>query len=162
MGVCPMCNENMPPRGVINPVIKDLCQQCTGTVEVRMVADICEYLEILPAPILVVDKQNVVRGANSEARRTVSQNLEAIANRRGGDVFECVYAALPEGCGRTVHCSGCTLRRAILDTLSTGKSMCDAPVEVIQRVDGRDCPVQFTISTQRLANCVLLKIEEGL
>lgn len=162
MGVCLMCNSNMPEPVAINPVIKDVCEECTGSVEVRMVTDICEYLEILPAPILVVDGQHLVRGANSEARRTVSGDFAPIAKLRGGDVFECVHARLPEGCGRTVHCSGCTIRRAIQDTLSTGKPMCDTPVDVVQRVEGQDRRVEFRVSTQRLANCVLLKLEGGL
>ena len=146
----------------LNPVTATLCPRCIDYFELQEVADICQYLENLPAPILVVDGGNVVRGANTLACKTVSKDLPHILNLRGGDVFECANAHLPGGCGRTVHCSGCTVRKAILDTLSTGKALSGVSVEVLQNVGGKDRRVPFKISTQRLSNCVLLQINEGL
>jgi len=162
MSTCSRCHSVMPAVAAEMPVTPDLCPQCVDYLELREVADVCDYLENLPAPILVLDGDNAVRGANSEARKAVSLDLPEITKLRGGDVFECAHAQLPGGCGRTVHCSGCTIRKAIIETLRSGEPKSKISVEVVQRKDGQDRRVPFQISTQRLANCVLLQIEEGL
>jgi hypothetical protein len=161
---CSRCETQMagPDVVTLNPVTANLCPRCVDYFELREVADICQYLENLPAPILVMDGDGVIRGANSLACKTVSKDLPHILNRRGGDVFECAYARLPGGCGGTVHCSGCTIRKAILDTLSTGQPLSGISVEVLQVVEGKDRKVKLRISTQRMANCVLLQIDGGL
>ena len=146
----------------LKPVTATLCPRCLDYFELQEVTDICQYLENLPAPILVVDGDNVVRGANTLACKTISKDFPSIHNLRGGDVFECAHARLPEGCGRTIHCSGCTIRKAILDTLSTGNAFSKISVDVLQNTAGKDRKVTFQISTQRMANCVLLQIEGGL
>lgn len=162
MTTCSRCNSELPERSASLPVTPSLCPRCLDYFQLREVADICDYIENLPAPILVVDGENAVRGANSKARKAVSKDLPEIVKLRGGDVVECANAQLPGGCGRTVHCSGCTLRRAILDTLASGNPHSRVTFEVVQRKDGQDRRVPFEISTQRLANCVLLQIDEGL
>ncbi|MCX5771269.1 MAG: hypothetical protein NTZ09_13520 [Candidatus Hydrogenedentes bacterium] len=164
MQKCSRCEKQVPAPGAMNlkPVTTDLCPRCVDYFELREVADICQYIENLPAPILVVDGDGMVRGANTQACKAVSKDLPHIVNLRGGDVFECAHARLPGGCGRTVHCSGCTVRRAVLDTLSTGNPLSGISVEVLQNVKGKDRRVTFQISTQRLANCVLLQIDGGL
>ena len=35
----------------------------------------------------------------------------------GGKVFECAYARLPEGCGKTVHCVTCAIRNTVTSTI---------------------------------------------
>lgn len=164
MPICSRCETRMAGPNVVslNPVTANLCPRCLEYFELREVTDICQYLENLPAPILVVNGDNAIRGANTLACKAVSKDLPHILNRRGGDVFECAYARLPEGCGRTIHCSGCTIRKAILDTLSTGQPLSRISVEVLQNVEGKDRRVKLEISTQRLANCVLLQIDGGL
>ena len=164
MDTCSRCSAEMARTDAVglNPVTTNLCPRCVDYFELQEVTDICQYLEHLPAPILVVDGDNVVRGANTQACKAVSKDLPHILNLRGGDVFECAYARLPGGCGRTVHCSGCTVRKAILDTLSTGTPLSGISVEVLQNVKGKDRKVTFQISTQRLSNCVLLRIDGGL
>lgn len=165
MPTCARCKTELtsPGGNTLTPVTSaGICPRCVEQIEVTQVMDICQYLENLPAPILVVDGDAVVRGANTKACKAVSKDLPQILNMRGGDVFECIHAKSPEGCGRTMHCSGCTVRRAVVDTLSTGVAMSGIHVEVMQRINNEDRPVMLTISTQRLANCVLFQIESGL
>lgn len=161
---CARCEKQIPGLSGINlkPVTTNLCPQCLQYFELREVADICQYIENLPAPILVIDGNNMIKGANTQACKAVSIDLPHILNLRGGDVFECAYAHLPEGCGKTVHCSGCQIRRAVLNTLATGKPSLGVSVELVQRVDGKDRKVTIEISTQRVANCVLLRVDGGL
>ncbi len=164
MQKCSICDTKMArPKGVkINSVTPNVCPACLASFELRSVADVCIFLENLPAPILVVDADNAIKGANTLACKAISKDLPHILRLRGGDVFECAHALLPGGCGKTTHCSGCTIRRAILETLATGQSLSKIPVEVLQRVDGKDKRVPLTISTQRMTNCVLLQIDGGL
>jgi hypothetical protein len=160
---CSRCETDLADTVPVipKPVTPDLCPRCLDYFELREVVDICQYIENLPAPILVVDGENAIRGANTEACKAVCRDLPHILRLRGGDVFECAHARLPGGCGRTVHCSGCTIRRAILDTLSTGTALSKVSVDVLQNTGGSDRKVNFQISTQRMANCVLLQIEGG-
>jgi hypothetical protein len=82
-----------------------------------------------------------------------------IEGHKGGDVFECAYARLPEGCGNTIHCSGCTIRRTVMETHKTGKSSLRVPA-TLNRNDPED-PDKITllISTEKIADVVLLRID---
>jgi hypothetical protein len=118
-----------------------------------------QYLDGLRAPVAVVDPDGVVQAANTQLCELVNQDLSSIRGRLGGDVFECEYAVLPEGCGHTAHCSGCTIRRAVTETLRTGRSQEQIPASLQKGSPGRARPVELLISTERVGSHVLLRID---
>jgi hypothetical protein len=77
----------------------------------------------------------------------------------GGDVFECAYARLPGGCGRTAHCSGCTIRQTVMDTVRTGQGHLRAPAYLNRATPDGVQRIPLTISTERVGDFVLLRID---
>jgi hypothetical protein len=76
--------------------------------------------------------------------------------------MECAYSKLPEGCGNTTHCVACTIRNNVMATFETGKSLERVPA-FLNRLD-RDSvyKTRFLISTEKVAEVVLLRIDEVL
>ena len=118
-----------------------------------------DFLASLDTPVLLVDGDMVVQGGTASSSQMTGKELVDIQGLRGGNVFECVNASLPEGCGRTIHCSGCTLRRTITDTYATGQSHHRVPATL--KVTSADEPeaIAIYVTTEKVAERVLLKIE---
>ena len=137
-----------------------ICSKCAKKLVSAKIFEFREYLDKLPAPILVVDGDGVVKTANKAAVKLLKKDISKIEDSRGGDVFECAYAKLPEGCGRTVHCSGCTIRRSVMDTISTGKPIVKSPAYLTREITGGKEELEFLISTEKSGNVVLLRIDD--
>lgn len=98
-----------------------ICEQCAFHLVAQMgMLPLQEYLDGLRDPILVVNGDVDVKTANGRARELLQKELPAIEGYQGGDMFECEYSKLPEGCGKTYHCSACAIRRTVTDTFKTG------------------------------------------
>ncbi len=78
---------------------------------------------------------------------------------RGGDVFGCIYAHLPEGCGQTMHCSACTVRRTVMETHRTGRSQTRVPAHMRQGKPEDVHDVELLISTELVGSRVLLRVD---
>jgi hypothetical protein len=78
--------------------------------------------------------------------------------RLGGDVFECEYARHPDGCGRTIHCSGCAIRRSVTTTFQTGQALHHVPAQ-LKQYPQENRQVEMLISTEKVGDTVWLRIE---
>jgi hypothetical protein len=119
-----------------------------------------EFLDSLKLPVVVVNRGGTIVTGNNQARTVLRKGLPEMEGYRGGDVFECAYARLPGGCGNTMHCSGCTIRKTVMETHGTSRSFLKVPATL-----NRDNPedpkkIKLLISTERLADLVLLRIDE--
>jgi hypothetical protein len=114
----------------------------------------------LKLPIVVVNETGTIVTGNDHAQKLLRKGPAEIEGYRGGEVFECAYARLPEGCGNTMHCSGCTIRRTVMDTYRTGKSFLRVPATL--NTDTLQSPkrIKLLISTEKMAELVLLRIDE--
>jgi hypothetical protein len=89
-----------------------------------------------------------------------SKKPEEVEGQLGGDAFECRYAKCPEGCGKTVHCKTCTIRRTVTDTLRSGRSHIGVVAYPdLYRVTGEN-RIRFIISTEKVGKAALLRIDE--
>jgi PAS domain-containing protein len=86
-----------------------------------------EYLDTLDAPVIVVDGDARVIGANHELAKLLGRPRASLPGLRAGEAFACVHSRLPEGCGGTVHCRECTIRRGITQVHESGKSLRHVP-----------------------------------
>jgi len=120
------------------------------------------FLDALEAPVLLVTEDVEVRKTNTRARELVGKTEDALRGLLGGEVFDCVYAALPEGCGRTVHCSGCTIRRSVGHTFSTGEALERIPATLRRRAsDEEPRDTEIYVTTRKVEGRVLLRIDRG-
>jgi hypothetical protein len=140
-------------------VTRGICTACREHFAFQMGVPLQTYLDSLPVPIFVVDGDAVVQAANKQGYRTLQKGPDQVLKRLSGVVFECAYARLPAGCGRTVHCSGCAIRRSIAHTYETGESLYSVPASLHCGGEGGSHDVSLSISTEMMGNVVLLRLE---
>ncbi len=141
-------------------VTHGICKSCKDFFfgDRRLTLD--QFLNRLEAPVLMVNTQGEIMLANDKALRLLNKDLESVIGFRGGDVMECAYARLPEGCGNTVHCAACAIRRSVMETFKTGICLQQVPA-YLNRLDRKSVhKIKFLISTERVDDIVLLRIDE--
>jgi len=162
--VCAYCGEVLVESeadgesgGDITPTIcfgclRDIFRQPTGEPLHR-------FLKRLNAPVVVVSGAARILTANVPVLNMLGKKLKDIEGLPGGDVFECAFAKLPGGCGKTVHCSGCTIRRLVAETFATGKSFTRVPAYLTPGEPEAPGRIDLTVSTQKVEGVVLLRID---
>ena len=150
------------PEGPDNPRPHDshgICADCARTLLEELGVPVETFLSDLGVPVLLMDDEVQVVDANPAALIMLGRTEETVLGRLGGDVFECVNSRLPGGCGRAVHCSGCTLRRTVTSTWETGRSCSRVPATL--EVTRGDEPerIALLITTAKVGNRVLLRID---
>ncbi len=141
------------------PVSHGICPDCQDNLAFQMGVDLHKYLDSLKTPVVLVDQSGSVVAANAVMLSVLGKESSDIHGFPGGDVFECAYARLPQGCGHTVHCSGCTVRRAVMRTFETGISEIRTPAVLIRDNDGIPEQYDLAISTEKVGDKVLLQID---
>lgn len=138
------------------PITHGLCKDCESHFVFQCGVSEQEYIDDIRFPVCIVDGDGVVLSANRELQTFLGKDVEQIRQFKGGDVFECEFARLPEGCGKTVHCSGCTIRKTVTNTFQTGQ----AAVRVPATVSRTSSKLDMTISTEKVGNVVYLRIDK--
>jgi PAS domain-containing protein len=161
--ICAWCRTEIrrvaSSRAAENEVSHGICPACYDNIRFQEGAPLGEYLDSLPAPVYVVDGNGAVQDVNRTGCRALGKDPADIVRHLGGDVFECAYARLPEGCGRTVHCSGCTIRRAVMRTFESGQPESCVPAVLNRGEADSPAPVRLTITTVRSGGFVLLRVD---
>ena len=139
-----------------------ICQDCAASLFGELGLNQAEiYLEGLPEPVVVVDRDGTVLTANNMARVVLGKGLHSIMGFTVGKIIECEHANKPEGCGRTIHCNGCAIRMCVEDTYNTGRVHIDVPTygeSVCETGNSPRTRNLLKISTARIADVVMLKI----
>ena len=113
----------------------------------------------MDVPTLLVDGEARVRAANPDALAMVGKNQDQVVDQLGGDVFECVNAGLPGGCGMTELCSACTVRNTVTFTYRTGESQIGIPATLRVRQEGVTKDIFFDLTTEKVGDRVLVQVE---
>ena len=160
---CTWCGKEIAPDQVrvstLEAITHGVCNECLRKSFSKMGEELSSFIDSLTAPVVVVDDTGTVQTVNVRAQTLLLKTLPEVEGYSGGEVFECAYATLPEGCGNTVHCSGCTIRRAVMETARSGKSLLKTPAYLNQgTLDSYQC-TDFLISTEKITGLVLLRID---
>lgn len=132
-----------------------LCKKCARHFIAQVGVPLNEYIEDIPVPVVTVNSKGHITAANKQTLNMLGKSSEDIFNETGGTVFECQYASLPEGCGNTVHCSACTIRNTVMNTMKTGE-----PYENVQAFlnEKTSNEMVLLISTEKKGGVVFLKV----
>lgn len=95
--------ENESSTSPENVITQSICEDCRSNMIFQLGVELQVFLNSLKVPIVMVDREGTVVTANELARALLREGLPEIEGFKGGDVFECAYARLPEGCGNTLH-----------------------------------------------------------
>lgn len=161
--LCTMCSSELPPvwagKYSERSITGDVCQSCLDQIGSRSGMPLGVFLDQLAVPVLLLDGDCVVQAANKTLERLLDKDFARISGLAAGLVFECAFAQLPEGCGRTVHCSGCAIRRTVMETFTTGQNQRDVTAYLNREYFTQTQKIQLSISTEKAWNMVLLKVE---
>jgi hypothetical protein len=135
-----------------------ICLPCANKVIINVPNELNDFLDQISVPVVLMSYEGIVKTANKQACAMLGKDLSQIEENLGGDVFECAYGLLPGGCGNTYHCSGCVIRRSVMDTFATGHAARRVPATLKQGTP--DCPqeIKYLISTEKFRDYVILKI----
>jgi PAS domain-containing protein len=162
--ICAWCRKELQgvdsQAGTENVITHGICRNCRDNILFQLGVELEAYLDSLQVPIVLVNREGIVVSVNNQAKTMLCKDLAEIKGYKGGEVFECAYARLPEGCGNTTHCSGCTIRRTVMETYGTGKSFLRVPATLNQNSPEDPKETNLLISTERIAELVLLRIDK--
>ena len=136
-----------------------LCKSCLHHFLAQLGMPLPQYLEGIPVPVVAVSSKGTITAANQKAFDLLEKTPDQVQGYNGGDVFDCEYARLPEGCGQTIHCSGCTIRNTVMETMKTGQPLQRVPAYLEQRLNSKSREIELLISTEKKSGLVFLRIE---
>lgn len=120
-----------------------------------------DFLNRLPARVLVVDNESLVVHANTLNLESLGKQLSDVRGKLGGEVFECEYSYLPGGCGQTEHCHQCVIRQTVMGTMADGVAKTGVMVKLCQRQPDQSIIwLNITFSTEKAGSVVLLRIDD--
>jgi hypothetical protein len=162
---CTWCNNEFPSEQAgpqtERRVTRGICPACREHFAFQMGVPLQTYLDSLPVPIFVVDQKGVVQAANKGGYALLNKRPDQVLKRLSGIVFECAYARLPEGCGRTVHCTACAIRRSVAHTYETGESLSNVPALLHCGREGGEQDIAMHLSTEMMGDVVLLQLNSA-
>ena len=164
--VCAWCgkvlnsSDNAPSR----PISHGMCRDCLNAMlpeEIEAEGQaLRDLLDRIAAPVMMVDANSVVLGANREAAQALGHDASTMRGMRPGDAIHCVNANLPGGCGEQSVCIDCVLRNSVVHTHETGDAVVHAATPHSDGGVAAPNGVTRAISTEKLGRVVLVRVDE--
>jgi two-component system cell cycle sensor histidine kinase/response regulator CckA len=113
--------------------------------------ELATIFENAPFIMLLLDGERMVRRVNGLACSFTGSSTTDMIGRRGGEALRCLYALnSPEGCGFGPHCEKCAVCLNVMDTYETGQSHYQVEASLPFRIEGKEQPLTFLLSTTRV------------
>lgn len=161
--ICSGCGKHLGYKSIKaeseDEVSHGLCDSCAFHFRAQVGMPLEQFLEGLEIPVVTVTPDGIIGSANKLGFAFLGKSLDEIHGLRGGDVFECEYARLPGGCGETIHCSGCTIRNTVMDTVKTGAPNLKVPAFLNRYSEAGSKLIDLFITTEKIGGIVFLKID---
>ena len=137
-----------------------ICNECAVAHFSSFPVNLEEILDQFSTPILVVGSDGNIETANQTALDALGKDRGEIKHMPGGNVFGCIHSVKPEGCGKTIHCKSCTIRRTVEQVMATGQNQYRIPatLKVMDSVAERD--IVCTITAEKVGDFVILTVED--
>ena len=101
--VCSFCNTEIRPGTTPDaPVSHGVCTSCYDRILASRRFNIRKFLNMLDAPVFLVDDDVNILAANTLALTTVKKPVALVQGIICGKVLDCINAYLPPGCGKTI------------------------------------------------------------
>lgn len=156
--ICSYCRKELGEKERFNDdrVSHGICSECFDYFDKQIKGLSLErYLDEFEAPIIIVNAAGRILASNKMAEEMIGKPRREIFGLLGGEAMECVYARLPEGCGNTVHCETCTIRRTVMKAMESGEPQLH--VDVTLKQETRE--IKMVISTDKIDELVRIVIE---
>ena len=113
------------------------------------------YLDRFDYPVVMIEGEGRVVAINGPASDFLGREPRDVVGLLGGEAMECAHARLPEGCGKTVHCSTCAIRNSVTRTHQTGEPLSRVPAKLRRS----DRSFDLLVSTALVGQVVRVTIE---
>ncbi len=157
--ICSYCRADLGEKEPFDnhTVTHGICPACVEYFKEQWEGlDLGEFLDRFTGPVLVVDADGRILTANQRMADMLGKSDRQLSGLLGGEVMECRFARLPEGCGNTVHCKTCAIRNTVMAVMQSGE-----PLEKVKAYLNRiDREVELTISAYKRGPVVLLMVDE--
>lgn len=143
--ICSYCRQKIGEKEPFedNRLSHGICGACYDYHIPRILEkDMSAHLDRYPYPVIMVDENVRLLGINREMTTFLGKARDEVVGLLGGELLGCLYARLPEGCGKTTHCSTCSIRLAVEKSRKLGKDLVDIPAQLDQETQR----VHFRIS----------------
>ena len=161
--VCAWCGVKLPDILAAgrdsHEISHGLCVACYKHMLVQIGLPLNEYLNVLGLPVVAFDRNVRLITANDYACELLGKEVREVKGLLGGNVFECQHAEDPAGCGQTIHCNGCAIRRSVTSTFETGESHVRIPACLNRATDPEPRTTHLLVSTERAGAMVLLRLD---
>lgn len=160
--ICAWCKKNLGENSEHPELITHgICEHCSESFLNGKEESIQSFLDEFQFPIIVVDEDGKVLGGNNQACLLTGKSLSQFKDQMlAGEAIECIHAFEPGGCGKTIHCQTCTIRYSIEKTFQTGTCLRNVPAYKDIRIGEDEQPVRFLITTEKIKDRVLLRIDD--
>lgn len=160
---CAWCQKdisgsNKETQNIDFPISHGICKDCSDSLMSELDTPLKKFINSFEVPVMLVDNRNNAILINQAAREVSSLHIEVRGGPTCGMVVGCIHSDEPEGCGATVHCEGCVIRRSILYTYQTDNPCLQEACNDDQFYSGKRV-ASLKISTEKLGNRILLKID---
>ena len=162
--ICAYCNAELGTIEGADPEVlisHGICEKCLPKMAGTYVKTFTEFLDSIKAPVFVVDGNVQILTVNAAGQNMLSKSSENLHGRLGGEAIDCVHSKEPGGCGKTIHCKSCAIRRSVATTSATGNPCLKVPAYADLGDVTRNTKVRFLISTRKAGAVVLLQIDEA-
>ena len=116
-------------------------------------------IQNLDVAAFLLRRDGRIQAANRAATQALNRPLVEIVGKLGGDAFGCIHAKEVGGCGHTIHCESCAIRRSFTQTFDTGEKIVAIAYPDIELDKEIQTPC-FHITTEKMDNLVLLCITD--
>lgn len=160
--ICSYCRGDQGDKAPFDDsgVTHTICQPCAAHFTRQWKGlELGEYLGKFDKPVFVVDSDRRLIDCNTHAEKMLGFDRKAMRGLKSGEFMECVHARLPEGCGNTVHCRDCQIRRSVAETIETGVAQTSIPAYQEGLVGGITRKRSLVISTVKVGETVAVTIE---
>jgi len=143
--ICSYCRQKIGEKEPFEDsrVSHGICGACYDYHITRILEkDLCKHLDQYPYPVIMVDESVRLIGINREMVTFLGKAKDEVLGLLGGELLGCRYARMPEGCGKTTHCSICSIRLAVEKSRTLEKDLVDIPAQL----DKETHRVHFRIS----------------
>jgi len=102
-----------------------------------------------PVGMLLLDEETVIVDASSAAAVMVLKDPAQIIQQRAGGGLNCIHSLEnKKGCGFSIACPECPLRKGILQVLTTGSSIRGAEIQLTLMINGQEHRPWLRISAE--------------
>ena len=152
--VCAWCGELI--RSGSPPVSHGICAPCRQQFFREEGVPLQAFIDSFSFPVLVLGNSLQPVAVNKSEAANSFLNSQIAPNTTIGNVVECEHSREPEGCGRTIHCSGCVLRKTVEQTHRTGDPAFMVPATI--STDASE--VQVYVSTLKADGRIFVKLDK--